>query len=956
MGKELHMSKPFAVMAVAMTVSAVAGIITMIILYQIQITPMNPTPRPTPLPTTTLPTGPPPSMRLPGNLVPKSYQLYFQPHLYSSIDLSDVNATEQNLTFTGNSTVVFQCVQKTKSIFLHSNNLTLLELYVTNVDTKKIVPHLDYKEYDDGTHFLEVQMTDALTDGGNYSLFVAFQGEMQDDLSGMYVSTYNEDGLKKYVVATQLEATDARKMFPCFDEPALKATFDVTIIHRLDTTALGNWDKKLDSKNIIDDEWKYTRFNPTKLMSTYLLAFAVSEFPLSLGDPTTSRIDIKTYARKDAIDAGQADYASSITGKLLKIYEEHFGINYVLPKLDQFVVPDHRAAAMENWGLIMYQESSLLYDKKTTSLLQKDWIVEIVAHELAHQWFGNLVTMRWWNDLWLNEGFSSYMANLAVAKMEPDWNMKQIREMYQRLGAFEIDALNSSHPLSPPANQIQTRDEIGEMFSTITYCKGAAVLTMLAGYLTERVFDAGIKMYLKEFQFKNTETQDVWNSMQKAVEEAHLSGINVTEIMNTWTEQIGYPVVTINTTEGEAYQKKFTLSPATEAGRVWHIPMRVMSKTSGPLPKQHYILPSLPVHKDEFLSKKGEWILVNATGYFRVNYNPENWRRLLDQLEMDYTVIAVMERGQLIDDAFNLAGAKLVNITLALNTTRFLRNDTECLTWGVAIKNLNYFVDMFDRSIVYGPMQVYMRNLVCPLYTFFQIYTDNSSIPTDSSQQENQVNAINMACSNGLPACQKMARTMFRQWMNNETNNRINPNLRSAIYCQAVAAGGDKEWEFAWKIYKNTTIDQERDQLTHALSCTTKIWLLSRLLEYTLDPEKIRKSDVLDIITAVGNNPVGQSLAWNFLRSHWLVLRDELGPSYVLKDLAKRFSTEVELQELKQFQMAENAMESRLMNQAIEQTEANIQWVKEHKQTVLNWFMANLSPGNSTPCYLETFV
>ncbi|CAL8357504.1 unnamed protein product [Lota lota] len=650
MGKELYVSKAFAIITVSLTVSAVAGIVTMLIVYQTQIAGMDPTPRPTTLPPTTLPTGPPPNMRLPRNLVPKSYAVSIQPHLYSSINMSDVNATDQTLVFTGNSTVVFQCVEKTKSIFLHSNNLTLLGLNVTDLDSGKLLPYSNYLQYDDWTHFLEVQMSDALTEGRNYSLFVDFQGEMQDDLEGLYVSTYNEDGLKKFIATTQLGPTNARKVFPCFDEPALKATFNVTIIHRRHTTALGNWEQHESS--LIDDEWKFTRFYSTKLMSTYLLAFSVSEFPCA--SHVTNRVTIKTYARTEAIEAGHADYATEITGKLLNFYELRFGINYTLQKLDQFVVPDHNSAAMENWGLLMYEESSLLYDNKTSALLQKEYIVEVVAHELAHQWFGNLVTMRWWNDIWLKEGFATYMANLGVDHAEPTWNIKQMMEMTQRQTAFEVDALNSSHPLSPPADDIQTIDQIDEMFSTISYFKGGTVLRMLEDLLTERVFHAGIKMYLREFQFKNVETQDVWEYMQKALNEEG-GNIKVAEVMDTWTQQIGYPVITINTTNGEVYQKQFTQNPSTESGRVWHIPIRVMSETA--------VRPLLlldtgsPVKKDEFLSKNGEWILanINASGYFRVNYNPENWRRLMDQLEKNPNAIPLMNRGQLIDDAFNLA-------------------------------------------------------------------------------------------------------------------------------------------------------------------------------------------------------------------------------------------------------------------------------------------------------------
>ncbi|KAJ3596373.1 hypothetical protein NHX12_002781 [Muraenolepis orangiensis] len=668
---------------------------------------------------------------------------------------------------------------------------------------------------------------------------------------------------------------------------------------------------------LIDDDWQYTSFFPTKRMSTYLLAFAVSQFPY------TSDVSSRTYARKEAIEAGQVDYSTKVTGKLLKFFEEYFDINYPLQKLDQFVVTDHRAAAMENWGLIVYEESGMLFDEGASEL-HKEWIVDVVAHELAHQWFGNLVTMSWWNDVWLNEGFSTYMSNLGMEHAEPTWNIREMKEMSQRLSVFEIDSLNSSHPLSPPADDIQTSFQIGNMFSSISYYKGGVVLRMLADLLTEPVFHAGIK----------------------ALDEAG-GNINVAEVMNTWTQQTGYPVITINTTNGEIYQKQFTLNQSTVSSRVWHIPIRVMSETSKPT----FVLldTDSPVKKDAFISKEGEWVLanINASGYFRVNYNPENWRSLMNQLEKSPAAIPVMNRAQLIDDVFNLVRAKLVNVTLALNITRFLRNDTAYMPWDAAITNLNYFVAMLDRSIVNGPMQAYMRKLVTPLYIHFQNYTDNCSIPQDFSEQPNQLHAIQLACSNELPECQTMAINLFRHWIMNGTN-RIHPNLRFVIYCQGVAAGGDSEWEFVWRMYQNSSIiPPEKDNLGHALTCTNRIWQLNRLLDYCLDLDMIPNMDVLEIIGHVAANPVGQALAWNFVRAHWTFFIENYRPSltHVLLTVTKRFSTDFELQELKQFQVAHNASENMVMNQAIERTRANIEWVKENKQPVLEWFWTESNFG-----------
>ncbi|KAF7645074.1 hypothetical protein LDENG_00210690 [Lucifuga dentata] len=689
-----------------------------------------------------------------------------------------------------------------------------------------------------------------------------------------------------------MESTEARRVFPCFDEPAMKAKFDVTIIHRRETTALGNWEEA--ESTIIDDEWKFTHFHTTREMSTYLLAFSVSEF---ISVPSAhERVTIQTYARPEAIKAGQADYAASITGKILQFYENYLGINFPQKKLDQIAVPDFGPAAMENWGLVVYQEASLLFEEGVSSMLDKEGIGVIIAHELAHQWFGNLVTMKWWNAAWLKEGFAVYLSYLALDHIAPEFNIRDVYVAEDLHSSFEVDALAVSRPLTAPAKDVQMPHQILEMFDVITYSKGAAVLMMLADLVTDRVFQTGIKMYLHAFEYGNTEPKDLWQYMQKAVDEDG-GHIQVAKVMEKWTNQSGFPVITINTTTGEAYQRHFLFNQTSESDLVWHVPVKVKSQNSGP--SLVWLDTSSTVKKEEFLSKDGEWILANLnTGYYIVNYNPENWDCLLTQLENDASPIPIINRGQLINDVFYLARAKIVDVTLALNATRFLRNETEYLPWESVVTNLNfYFVSMFDRTEVYGPMQAYLRQQVKGLYDFYRNYTDTSTVPSNHSSQRNQINAVMLACINELPECRIMATKMFATWMKNETENKIHPNLRSTIYCQAIADGGEKEWEFAWNRFQNTSDVLEKNHLRFALACTTKIWLLNRYLQYTLDPEKIHKAQVESTICSIARNVAGQALAWDFIRAHWA----DLSKGYfdmVIQCVTQRFSTDFELEEV----------------------------------------------------------
>uniref|UniRef100_A0A8C8MBP6 Aminopeptidase n=1 Tax=Oncorhynchus tshawytscha TaxID=74940 RepID=A0A8C8MBP6_ONCTS len=888
MATGVYISKFLAIAIVVLTVSSIGGIITMIIVYENERIKTQPTAPPTPNSTTPYPTGPPPNMRLPGNLIPESYDIVLQPHLYIVMN----NTTNQSLIFTGNSTVYFRCVENTKTIVLHSKEQNVTAVKVTDLDKGKIIKVDNTILYSNESNFLEIGLDSVLVKDGNYSLFTAFEGELLDDLAGFYMSSYK----KGFIATSQMQPTDARKVFPCFDEPAMKATFRVSLIHRPGAShSYVPLQKGTTLEDIDGETWEVTRFQTTKKMSTYLLAFTVSDFD-SIGSTHE-----RTYARPEAIKAGQAKYAASITGNILAFYESPgvFKMNYPLSKLDQIALPDFSAGAMENWGLVTYRETALLYEEGVSSTSNKEWIATVIAHELAHQWFGNLVTMKWWNDLWLNEGFATYISYMGVDHIEPTWNIKDLIVLNDIQTVFQVDSLASSHPLSSKEDDVQTSSDITQLFDSITYSKGAAVLRMLADYLDERVFLNGLRKYLQAFQYSNTVHKDLWEYLQEVKAEGmntlyKISHIKVAEVMDTWTKQMGYPVITINTTNGA-------------------------------------------------------WVLanINCMGYFRVNYDPVNWDRLLSQLEINIHEIPIINRGQLIDDAFNLARAKHINVTLALRTTKYLWNDTEYIPWESALRNLDYFILMFDRSEVYGPMQAYLRKQVGGLYQHFENFTMFSTVPEKHSAQYNQINAISVACSNDIPECQEMAKMLFDNWMTNKTSNRIHPNLKATIYCQAIAAGGEKEWEFAWGKFENATTATEKDKLRYALSCTRKIWLLNRYLEYTLNPEKIRKMDAVSTISYIARNVAGQAIAWNFVRANWNYISLEyeegiMSLGNLIDGVTQRFSTDFELEELWQFltdhDVEELHLAIRALEQATERTEANIKWVKENKQTVLEWF------------------
>uniref|UniRef100_A0A8C9VPZ7 Aminopeptidase n=1 Tax=Scleropages formosus TaxID=113540 RepID=A0A8C9VPZ7_SCLFO len=896
MAKGFYISKAVGIAGIVLAAAAVATIIALSVVYAEEKSKnvVSPTEggvetRPTtvePKPTTGEPTSLPPSnepwnkYRLPDTLIPEYYNMTLWPHL-------NVNQDGMYI-FKGSSSVVFQCLKETDLILIHAKKLNFTEFdghqaNLTGVDGSK-PPTIKSTWLQEETQYLVILLNDNLAPG-KYQLDTDFQGELADDLGGFYRSEYYEDGVKKVVATTQMQATDARKAFPCFDEPAMKAVFHITLIHERGTVALSNG-KEISTENITmgDLSLSRTTFEPTKTMSTYLLAFIVCDY-LSI-EAQAENVSIRIWARKKAIEEGQGEYALNVTGPILKFFEDYYNSSYPLSKSDQIALPDFNAGAMENWGLITYRETALLYDSAVSSNSNKERIVTVIAHELAHMWFGNLVTLRWWNDLWLNEGFASYVEYLGADFAEPEWNIKDLIVLSDMHRVFAVDALASSHPLSSKEDEINRPAQISEVFDTISYSKGASVLRMLSEFLSEPIFTSGLST-TPQCQMG---TYLVLCSHHQAVVRHGLAlPHTVHDIMNRWVLQMGFPVVTIDTSTGTVSQKHFLLDPDSVVDR-----------------------PSdFKYEKPEMKVNGNEWVLanLNVTGYYRVNYDLSNWERLLTLLD-------------------STPGVRDSDTTLALRTTKYLSKEREYMPWQTAINNLDYFFLMFDRTEVYGPMQTYLRNQVWPLFEYFrEITADWTVVPKGHTDhfEHNDCYYTNTAA--------------------NVKRNRIHPNLRSTVYCSAIAEGGVEEWDFGWKMFESASIAAEAEKIRTALTCTKQPWLLNRFLEYTLDPNKIRKQDATSTIINIASNVVGQSLAWDFVRARWDHLFNQYGGgsfsfSNLINGVTKRFSTEFELKQLQQFKQDNGNFGSGelAVEQSIERTAANIKWVAENKEKVLQWF------------------
>lgn len=487
------------------------------------------------------------------------------------------------------------------------------------------------------------------------------------------------------------------------------------------------------------NDYVWSVFEESVPMSTYLVAYSVNDFAFKLSEPSKlvtnapaakeNNVVFRTWARPEAID--QCNYASEVGPRVLSYYEDIFGIPFPLKKVDEIAIPDFSAGAMENWGLVTYRETALLFAPNVSSESNKERIASVIAHELAHQWFGNLVTMKWWTDLWLNEGFATYIASLGVHNLNPEWDSYNEESLDNILTTFRRDAQISSHPISQP---ILNTSQIGERFDSISYKKGSSVLRMLHLLLGQMSFFDSVKDYLLKHKYQNAEQDDLW---QAFTDKAHLynrisDSYDMKTIMDSWTLQTGYPIIKVKrdyqTGSVEISQQRFlensTLS-AEEYDKCWWVPLSYTTSSemdfSTTTPKNWLECDrntgsSVPIKLDNVVGEN-DWIIFNIqlSGVYRVMYDRENWYLLNKTLNSEkHTSIDVMNRALLIDDVIWLAWSGYHDYNVTFDILEYLTLERDYLPWRSALDGLNSvnrLLKPFPSAYEYFKVSLYLTNL-----------------------------------------------------------------------------------------------------------------------------------------------------------------------------------------------------------------------------------------------------
>ncbi|GBP44106.1 Aminopeptidase N [Eumeta japonica] len=636
-----------------------------------------------------------------------------------------------------------KCLRPTDKVILHGQNFKVYkEKVAVRGDSGNLV--VTEATINDTFNFLTLYLDKSLESDKNYTLTIPFYGNLDNSLNGAYISSYKnmKTGTKEYLVSTQFEAISARKALPCFDEPEYKASFRVSIGHRSDLYATSNMPIVSSmTENQLENFWTWTeiqqrfkkdenqfiwdKFENSVPMSTYLLAFVVSKFAHVESPPELSKTKFRIWARSDAIN--QTDYASKIGPKVLTNFENWFNVSFPLPKQDMFAIPDFSSGAMENWGLITYRETALLYDEKQSSFTAKERVASVVAHELAHQWFGNLVTMKWWSDLWLNEGFATYVGSLGVEKVEPTWGHANYEAADNMRRVLVFDGLESSHPVSVP---IENPDKIQEIFDAISYSKGSLLIRMMVTFLGEETFRKGLTSYLIKHSYKNAEQDDLWEELTAAASESGRlpRDVTVKDIMDTWTKQTGYPMLTVTRDYAnrsmDITQKRFlSLVGSANTSESWWVPLNIIhqgdSDQNKPIKWMSNKEGTTSSYRLDHGAENNQWILFNSdlVALYRVNYDPTNWQLLADTLNSDsYGSIPSLGRAQLLTDAFALAWSNVIDYKTALQIGNYLQRETDHIPLESGLEGLGKINRVLMRTSDYGAFQKFMRKLISKTY------------------------------------------------------------------------------------------------------------------------------------------------------------------------------------------------------------------------------------------------
>ena len=828
--------------------------------------------------------------------VPRLLDTFTPNHYNLTLDLTHAEEKE----FSG--TVIISGDSTSESISLHSKGLTIQSATIDNQPAD-----VSFGEFD------ELRLSQPNLENGNHTIHIDFFGNITDAMHGLYPCYFTHDGVKKQLFATQFESHHAREVFPCIDEPAAKAEYDLTLITRPGITVLGNMPVKFQKEN---GDSLTTTFEKTPRMSSYLLAFVIGELHKKSAR-TKSGVEVNVWATL-AQNENTLDFALDIATRSIDFYDEYFGVKYPLPKSDHVALPDFSSGAMENWGLITYRESCLLADPELTPESSRRFIATVIAHELSHQWFGNLVTMQWWNDLWLNESFANMMEYVAIDALQPDWHMWEDFATNEVTAALRRDSLDGVQSVQADVNH---PDEISTLFDpAIVYAKGGRLLVMVRKLIGEEAFRAGLKSYFEKFAYKNTVGNDLWQELESA------SGQPIVNLMNAWISQPGLPVVSVSNSHDAAIlsQERFFIGEHQPSGALWPIPLFANQPLDVKILDQKETTVSI---------EKPLQLNCGLSAHFVTKYDESTREYLLKNI----TELPTLDKICILQDATILARAGFENSASLLPLALSLKTETNEKVFGMAagaLTELQKFVD--DNDVARDSLKRISGEFARA--TFEELGWDEKYGESDDDR-ERRTTALSLMIYSEDKEVLNEAKTRF----DNNKLEDLPTEIRALIISANVRHFETPEMtENLFATYKNTPSNDLQNDIAIGLTSTKNPETAEKILANIKDSNIIRPQDASRWFVYLIRTRESRQIAWNWLKENWAWVEGTFGEDKSYDDFIRYAATALltpnELDDFRQFfEPMENIPSlTRTIKLGITEISARVELIKRDKEAVIS--------------------
>ena len=826
--------------------------------------------------------------------VPRLLDTFTPNHYNLTLDLTRAEEKE----FSG--TVIISGDSTSESILLHSKGLIIQSATIDNQPAD-----VSFGEFD------ELRLSQPGLKDGNHIVCIIFSGTITDAMHGLYPCYFTHDGVKKQLFATQFESHHAREVFPCVDEPAAKAEYDLTLVTRTGITVLGNMPIKSEEEN---GDFLTTAFEKTPQMSSYLLAFVIGELHKKTAR-TKSGVEVNVWATP-AQNENTLDFALDIATRSIDFYDEYFGVKYPLPKSDHVALPDFSSGAMENWGLITYRESCLLADPELTPESSRRFIATVIAHELSHQWFGNLVTMNWWNDLWLNESFANMMEYVAIDALHPEWRMWEDFATNEVTAALRRDSLDGVQSVQADVNH---PDEISTLFDpAIVYAKGGRLLVMVRKLIGEEAFRAGLKSYFEKFAYKNTVGNDLWQELESA------SGQPIVNLMNAWISQPGLPVVSVSNSHDAAIlsQERFFIGEHQPSDALWPIPLFANQPLDVKILNQKEITVSI---------KKPLQLNCGLSAHFVTKYDESTRECLLKNI----TELPTLDKICILQDATILARAGFENSASLLPLALSLKTETNEKVFGMAagsLTELRKFVD--DNDAARDSLKRISGEFARA--TFEELDWDEKDGESDDDRERRTTVLSLMMYSEDKEVLDE-AKTRF----DSNKLEDLPTEIRALIISTNVRHFETPEMiENLFAAYKNTPSNDLQNDIAIGLTSTKNPKTAEKILANIKNSNIIRPQDASRWFVYLIRTRESRQIAWNWLKENWAWVEGTFGEDKSYDDFIRYAATALltpnELDDFRQFfEPMENIPAlARTIKLGITEISARVELIKRDKEAV----------------------